>query len=96
MHKENLREKGTLNKILGTSSSFYSCIRVTMTPGVLVEAVEGMGGDWLRPVPPDTLSCWMEFSVKRVLPFQLLTSLLPPSLSTLGSAPCSSSGPRRG
>lgn len=51
--------KGTLNKILGTSSSSHSCIRVAMTPGVLVEAVEGMGGDWLRPeltgpVPPDS------------------------------------------
>lgn len=47
-----LSGKGTLSKILGASSSSHSCMRVTVTPGILVEAVEGMGGDW--PVPPDS------------------------------------------
>lgn len=52
VHKEILSGKGTLSKILGASTSSHSCMRVTVTPGVLVEAVEGMGGDW--PVPPDS------------------------------------------
>lgn len=37
VHKEILSGKGALNKILDTSSSSHSCIRVAMTLGVLVE-----------------------------------------------------------
>lgn len=37
VHKEILSGKGALSKILDTSFSFYSCIRVAMTLGVLVE-----------------------------------------------------------
>ena len=50
-----------LGKILDLSFSSHSCIRVAVTPRVLVEGVEGVGGGWLRPqlpapVPPDSPS----------------------------------------
>lgn len=60
-HKNILSGNKILGEILDLSFSSHSCIRVAMTPGVLVEGVEGMGGGWLRPqlpapVPPDSPS----------------------------------------
>lgn len=39
-----LHGKKALCKILNISLSSRSCVRVAMTPGVLVEGVEGVGG----------------------------------------------------
>lgn len=51
--------KGGPGKALETPSSSCFCRRGAVTPGVLVEGVDGVGGSWPRPrlpapVPPDS------------------------------------------